>query len=71
MACVRCVSESIAHEVRTFGTTMREILVLSDWLASHGCTHAGIEATAVYWKPIWHLLEGSFEFVLANAQHVH
>lgn len=70
VACVRCVSAPKAREVRTFGTTTREILALLDWLESHGCTHVAMEATGVYWKPVWHLLEGRFELVLANAQHV-
>jgi transposase len=43
---------------------------LSEWLGSHGCTHVVMEATGVYWKPVWHLLEEDFELVLVNAQHV-
>jgi transposase len=70
VACVRCVSVPMAHEVRTFGTTTSELLALSDWLDSHECTHVAMEATGVYWKPVWHLLEGRFELVLANAQHI-
>lgn len=70
VACVRCVTTPKAHEVRTFGTTTRELLELSDWLGSFGCTHVAMEATGVYWKPVWHLLEGQFELVLANAQHI-
>ena len=70
VACVRCVSAPLAHEVRTFGTTTSELLALSDWLDSHDCTHVAMEATGVYWKPVWHLLEGRFELVLANAQHI-
>lgn len=70
VACVRCVTAPEAHEVRTFGTTTRELLELSDWLESFGCTHVAMEATGVYWKPVWHLLEGHFELILANAQHV-
>ncbi len=70
VACVRCVTAPKAHEVRTFGTTTRELLELSDWLESFGCTHVAMEATGVYWKPVWHLLEGHFELVLANAQHI-
>jgi transposase len=70
VACVRCVTAPKVHEVRTFGTTTRELLALSDWLDSSGCTHVAMEATGVYWKPVWHLLEGHFELVLANAQHV-
>lgn len=70
VASVRCVSEPVAHQVRSFGTTTRQLLALSDWLTAHGCTHVGMEATGVYWKPIWHILEADFELVLANAQHV-
>lgn len=57
-------------EVRSFATTTSELCALSDWLAEHGCTHVVMEATGVYWKPVWHVLEASFELVLANAQHV-
>jgi transposase len=70
VACVRCVSEPQHREVRTFGTTTRELFELADWLESHGATHVAMEATGVYWKPVWHLLEGRFELVLANAQHI-
>jgi transposase len=70
MACVRCVSRPAHQEVRQFATTTAGLLALGDWLASHGCTHVAMEATGVYWKPVWHLLEGHFELVLANAQHV-
>jgi len=70
VACVRCVTAPKAHEVRTFGTTTSELLALSDWLASFGCTHVAMEATGVYWKPIWHVLEAHFTLILANAQHI-
>lgn len=70
VACVRCVSEPAHREVRTFGTTTRALFALADWLESHGCTHVAMEATGVYWKPVWHLLEERFELVLANAQHI-
>lgn len=70
VACVRCVSVPKANEVRTFATTTRQLIELSDWLGSHGCTHVAMEATGVYWKPVWHLLEAQFELVLANAQHI-
>jgi transposase len=71
VACVRCVSEPVHHEVRSFGTTTRELYALADWLESHGCSHAAMEATGVYWKPVWHVLEERLELVLANAQHIH
>ena len=71
VAAVRCVSAPVHHEVRTFSTTTRDLSESADWLTSHGCTHAAMEATGVYWKPVWHELEGRFELVLANAQHIH
>jgi transposase len=60
----------VIHEVHRFGTTTRELLELADWLASHGCTHVAMESTGIYWKPVWHVLEGSVELLLANAMHI-
>ncbi len=57
-------------EIRTFGTMTAEILSFSDWLASAGCTHLAMESTGVYWKPIYNLLEGLFELLVVNAQHI-
>ena len=46
-------------------------MALSDWLAENKCTHVAMEATGVYWKPVWHILaDGEFRLVLANAAHV-
>lgn len=71
VACVRIVEGGSARqEVRTFPTTTSGLLVLADWLESFGVQQVGMEATGVYWKPVWHLLEGHFELVLANAAHV-
>jgi transposase len=71
VACARVASgSSVAQQVRTFGTTTSQLLALSDWLAEQDCTHVAMEATGVYWKPVWHVLEGSFELVLANAMHI-
>jgi len=69
-ARVRCVSEPRHDEVRNFGTTTTALFELNEWLSMHGVTHVAMEATGVYWKPVWHMLEGSFELVLANAQHI-
>jgi transposase len=70
-ACGRIVIEGrVSHEVRTFGTSTRELREMADWLASLGCTHIAMESTGVYWKPVWHALEGRFELVLANAMHI-
>jgi transposase len=72
VACLRTVENgTVRREVRTFKTTTRALLELSEWLASEGCTHVAMEATGVYWKPVWHILgDGDFELVLANAAHV-
>ena len=35
-----------------------------------GARTVAMEATGVYWKPVWHILDGSFELVLANAAHI-
>jgi transposase len=71
VACVRIAEGGrVTQEVRTFGTTTRQLLALSDWLSSEGCTHAAMESTGVYWKPVWHVLEGSLELILANATHI-
>lgn len=70
VACVRCVTAPQHREVRSFGSTTSELLALSDWLAEHGCTAVAMEATGVYWKPVWHVLEDEFELVLANPQHI-
>jgi transposase len=62
---------SVRREVRTFKTTTKELLSLSEWLAAEGCTHVAMEATGVYWKPVWHILsDGDFTLLLANAAHV-
>jgi transposase len=58
------------QEVRTFGTSTRELLRLADWLSAGGCTHVTMESIGIYWRPVYNLLEGSFELCLVNAQHV-
>jgi len=70
VAAVRCVSDPVTRQTRSFGTTTRQLLAMADWLEEHGCTVVAMEATGVYWKPVWHLLEERFELVLANAQHI-
>jgi len=71
VACARIASgNKVFQESRTFGTTVSELMALQAWLTEHGCTHVVMEATGVYWKPVWHVLEGSFELLLANAAHV-
>ena len=71
-ACVRFPAPdgSRAHEVRQFKTTVGGLLVLRDWLKAHGVTHVAMEATGVYWKPVWAILEDDFELLLVNAREV-
>jgi transposase len=58
------------QETREFKTTVRGLLGLHDWLAAHGVTVVAMEATGVYWRPVWHVLEDDFELLLCNAAHV-
>ncbi len=57
-------------EFRTYLTTTEELVQLGDWLKEQGCTHVAFEATGVYWKPVFNLLEGSFELLVVNAHHI-
>lgn len=71
VACARIAEErQVGYEMAEFGTTTRELLRLQEWLLSQGVTHVAMEATGVYWKPVWHILEGSFEMVLGNAKQM-
>ena len=78
VACVRVAADGAVHsEVRTFDTTTPGLLTLADWLGEHGCTHVAMEATGVYWKPVWHVLplwhvlsDGDLMLILSNAAHV-
>ena len=56
--------------VRTFWTMTADLLELSDWLDAQAVTHAAMESTGPYWKPIWNVLEGHLSLLLANAHHI-
>ena len=60
----------LIKEIRSFGTMTGDILALSEWLLAAGCTHVAMESTGSYWKPIWNILEGKFDLLLVNAQHI-
>src|SRR4051794_40657809 len=72
VACVRLAEGGrVERHVETFATTTADLERLSAWLAGHGVTQVAMEATGVYWKPVWAVLcEGDFALVLANAHHV-
>ena len=73
VACIRVQgtgSRATTTETRSFKTHTAALLELLSWLEQNECTHVVMEATGVYWKPVWHILAGPFELVLANAKHV-
>ena len=71
-ACVRVPAEKGGREqhVAEFPTTVAGLLTLLDWLAAHGVQQVTMEATGVFWKPVWAILEDEFELLLVNARHV-
>ncbi len=71
-ACVSmCQAEGVRQQqMRVFGTFTRDLLALADWLKEQGVTHVAMEATGVYWRPVWAVLEGQFEQMLVNPQHI-
>jgi transposase len=60
----------VQKQIRTLGTSARELLRLREWLVSEGGTQVAMESTGVYWKPVWNVLEGRFTLLLVNARHV-
>jgi transposase len=68
MACVRFQGPAgaITPEIRTFGTTTRDLEQLRAWLQTCAVTHVALEATGVLWKPVWHILDPTFELLLVN-----
>jgi transposase len=71
-ACVRVPAQGGRREqhLAEFATTVRGLVALRDWLEAHRVTHVAMEATGVYWQPVWHVLEDAFELTLCNARHV-
>jgi len=59
----------IKHK-QTFGTMTPDLLALADWLKGLGVTHAAMESTGPYWRPVYQLLEGLFTLLLINAGHI-
>jgi len=57
-------------QVKTFSTMTSGLIELRDWLAAADCTAVAMEATGVYWKPVYNILEGHFELIVANARHI-
>jgi transposase len=72
VACVRLKSGGkVQRECRTFATATTGLEALLAWLEEMACTHVAMEATGVYWRPVWTILsDGDFQLVLANAAHI-
>lgn len=68
VACI--MGEGIKKEVMTYKTMTNDLLRLKEWLKLHGITHVAMESTGVYWKPVFNILEDSFEVILVNARHM-
>jgi transposase len=65
------VGAKAERECRTFETTTAGLLVLLAWLTEARCSHVAMEATGVYWKPVWNILsDGAFDLIVANAAHI-
>jgi len=70
-ACVRVWTDRVlSEEIAEFKTTVAGLLALGDWLAALGVRQVVMEATGVYWRPVWAVLEDSFDCMLVNARHV-
>ena len=72
VGCVRIVAAGkTTRECRTFATTTEQLVALRSWLEECRCTHVAMEATGVYWMPVFRLLDaGKFELIVANAAHI-
>jgi transposase len=72
VACVRIMEGGKPkRQCRSFATTTAGLLELRAWLTACGCSHVAMEATGVYWKPVWNILsDGDFALIVANAAHI-
>src|SRR5882762_5559325 len=72
VACVRLgTGRKVTRECRTFDTTTDGLSALLAWLVDCRCSHVAMEATGVYWMPVWKILsDGAFSLIVANAAHI-
>ncbi len=72
VACVMVTDATgqMRKETRTFATLTEDLGALAGWLAAHGVTHVAMESTGVYWKPVFNILDGRFEVLVVNAEHL-
>jgi len=57
-------------QVKTFSAMTGGLIEMRDWLKTADCTAVAMEATGVYWQPVYNLLERDFDLVVANARHI-
>lgn len=71
-ACLRRVNsdDTVSVEVRVFGTTVKDLTALADWLVQSSCPLAAMESTGVYWKPVWNILSPLLDVWILNARDV-
>jgi transposase len=70
VACLLSPTVEGGREVRSFGTTTRELLALGDWLEAADCKDLAMESTGSYWKPVYNLLEGRFQLTVVNSRYL-
>jgi len=71
VACVRTQTTSkVSEEIREFGATTSELVKLAEWLESEQVNTVAMEATGVYWRPVWHILAEQFDLILANPARI-
>jgi transposase len=68
VACI--MGSNVKKEIRTYSTMTHDLLRLKQWLTENTITHVAMESTGVYWKPVFNILEDSFELLLVNARHI-
>ncbi len=68
VACV--MGTNIKKQIRTYSSMTNDLFRLKAWLEENRVTHVAMESTGVYWKPVFNILEDSFEVILVNARHV-
>ena len=68
---VVCLMSGKKKEIKTYGTSTRDLLSLSDWLSENRCEAVAMESTASYWKPLYNVLEATeMKVIVANPQHI-
>jgi len=62
--------KGLKETTKTFSGFTESIEEMRDWLIKEKITHAAMESTGVYWKPIYNILESDLDIILVNARHI-